>query len=56
MKLSKSNFTLKDGHIIEALPTNPEIQVSITLERMKNVRTVTREYMARNKIGDNITL
>ncbi|MCI7770995.1 MAG: prepilin-type N-terminal cleavage/methylation domain-containing protein [Eubacterium sp.] len=56
VKLSKSNFTLKDGHIIEALPTNPEIQVSITLERMKNVRTVTREYMARNKIGDNITL
>lgn len=56
VKLSKSNFTLKDGHIIEALPTNPEIQVSITLERMKNVRTVTREYMSRNKIGDKITL
>lgn len=56
VKLSKSNFTLKDGHIIEVLPTNPELQVSITLERMRSKRTVTREYMSRNKIGDNITL
>lgn len=56
VKLSKSNFTLKDGHIIEVLPMNPELQVSITLERMKSKRTVTREYMSRNKIGENITL
>lgn len=56
VKLSKSNFTLKNGHIIEVLPTNPELQVSITLERMKSKRTVTREYMSRNKIGENITL
>lgn len=56
VKLSKSNFTLKDGHIIEVLPTNPELQVSITLERMRSKRTVTREYMSRNRIGENITL
>ncbi len=56
VKISKSNFDLKDGHIIETLPSNPEISVSISLKRMKSERTVTREYMSRNKIGDKITL
>lgn len=56
VKLSKSNFSLIDNHIIEALPVTPEIQVSITLKRMRSERTVTREYMSRNKIGENITL
>ncbi len=55
VRLDYEGFTFESTQI-KSIPKNPQVVVTIELERMRYKRTVTREFSTRNQVGNAITI
>ena len=55
VRISKDSIEL-DTATIKSIDRNPQIVISLGLQRMNEKRIVSRTFSTRNQLNDNITL